>query len=390
MTNRENQQISPDDFAQIAMDRLHQTNATATVSYDREHFCLRGEADHVFNLGELYKAYCATDGESRTKLISDIARISFRQDYTLPKEFADAAHDLMPYVHARGFYETHAGHWPYQVLGEHFGVALAYERLESRQLVTQADLDTWGMSLAEALETAKENLRRLPANIARPTTGEGAWWMMTGDERSSAYLLLTDVVGQLDVRGDTIVMVPNRDTLFIAGTDDNAALAQMVRIAMAAPTQLRPISVLALRLNGDAWEPWLPTESHPLYQGFKELQLVTFERDYAEQQELLGERYTENDQEIIVSPFNLVRPPDGRLVSATCWAADIDIMLPKADVIMFFGEGSDCELVKWQGAASMVGNLMEPLDMYPPRYRVRTFPSVEQLAWMVSEYNAER
>ena len=370
------------------MARLHQTNATATVNYDREHFCLRGDADHVFNLGELYKAYGATDGESRTKLISDIARIWFRQDYTLPKEFADAAHDLMPYVHARGFYETHAGHWPYQVLGEHFGVALAYERLESRQLVTQADLDTWGMSLAEALETAKENLRRLPANIARPTTGEGAWWMMTGDERSSAYLLLTDVVGQLDVRGDTIVMVPNRDTLFIAGSDDNAALAQMVRIAMAAPTQLRPISGLALRLDGDAWEPWLPGESHPLHQDMKELQLRSIEVAYDAQQELLEE----NTEDIFVAPFLFARRPDGTTTSVTVWPAVGESMLPKAEVIAFkrHGTGPASTIsVTWQGAESVVGNLMEPLDMYPPRYRVRAFPTEEQLAWMASEHSVK-
>lgn len=388
MTNPENRQISPDDFARIVMARLHQTNATATVNYDREHFCLRGDADHVFNLGELYKAYGATDGESRTKLISDIARIWFRQDYTLPKEFADAAHDLMPYVHARGFYETHAGHWPYQVLGEHFGVALAYERLESRQLVTQADLDTWGMSLAEALETAKENLRRLPANIARPTTGEGAWWMMTGDERSSAYLLLTDVVGQLDVRGDTIVMVPNRDTLFIAGSDDNAALAQMVRIAMAAPTQLRPISGLALRLDGDAWEPWLPGESHPLHQDMKELQLRSIEVAYNAQQELLEE----NTEDIFVAPFLFARRPDGTTTSVTVWPAVGESMLPKAEVIAFkhHGTGPASTIsVTWQGAESVVGNLMEPLDMYPPRYRVRAFPTEEQLAWMASEHSVK-
>jgi hypothetical protein len=38
----------------------------------------------------------------------------------------------------------------------------------------------------------------------------------------------------------------------------------------------------------------------------------------------------------------------------------------------------------------VVGNLMEALDMYPPRYRVRAFPSEEQLVRMVREHRAEQ
>ncbi len=193
MTNPENQPMSRDAFAQIVMDRLHQTNATATVNYDREHFCLRGDADHVFNLGELYKVYCATDDKSQEKLLSGTARTWFRQDYTLPEEFADAAHDLMPYVHARAFFELSPQRWPYHVLGEHFGVTIAYEWHEVRQLVPQEALDAWGVSLDEALKIAKKTLEKLPANVAAPRSGEGLCCLVTGDDRDSCRLLLPEI-----------------------------------------------------------------------------------------------------------------------------------------------------------------------------------------------------
>jgi len=371
------------------MDRLYQTSETATVNYDRERFCLQGDGDEYLDLNECHKVYCDADDESRTRLLSDIARMWFRQDYTLPDEFEDATHDLMPYVHSRGFFELSPQRWPYQVLGEHLGATIVYGRLESRQLVPKEILDAWGVSLDQALEIAKENLRRLPANVAIPNSDETAWYLKTGDDRCSAYLLLTDIVRLWDVRGDAIAMVPNRDTLFIAGSEDDKSLAQMVKIAMAASEFPRPISGIALRLADDTWVPWLPAESHPLHRDFKQLQLRTFEAEYAEQEKLLDKRCEETGQDVYVAPFWCLTSPKGKPASATGWPAGVESMLPETDVIMFMRNETDSAIVTWQGAVSIVGNLMEPLNMYPPRCRVREFPSPEQLAWMVSEHSAE-
>jgi hypothetical protein len=39
-------------------------------------------------------------------------------------------------------------------------------------------------------------------------------------------------------------------------------------------------------------------------------------------------------------------------------------------------------MVEWRRVMDTAGDLLEPLDMYPFRYRVREFPSEEQLAAM--------
>ncbi len=211
---------------------------------------------------------------------------------------------------------------------------------------------------------------------------------MTGDDRSPSFLLLTDIVRLWDVRGDAIAMVPNRDTLFIAGSDDDRGLEQMLRIATAAEEFPRPISGIALRLDGDTWVPWMPRESHALYHGFKELQLRSLEVAYDAQQELLED----NAEDVFIAPFFFARRPDRTTTSVTIWPVIGESMLPKAEIIAFKSHGTgpaSTSSVTWQGAASVVGNLMEPLDMYPPRFRVREFPSAEQLAWLASEHRAE-
>ena len=127
------------------------------------------------------------------------------------------------------------------------------------------------------------------------------------------------------------------------------------------------------------------TASHSLYQDFKGLQLESLADVYAHQERLRNEQH----EEIGVAPFRSTRRGDDTPISETVWAPAGEILLPKADVIRFAREDRDIEVVTWQGAQSVVGNLMEPLDMYPPRYRVRSFPSEEQLAWMAREHSAE-
>jgi len=39
-------------------------------------------------------------------------------------------------------------------------------------------------------------------------------------------------------------------------------------------------------------------------------------------------------------------------------------------------------MVEWQRVLEVVGDMMEPVDIYPPRFRVRGFPSEKQLAAM--------
>jgi hypothetical protein len=58
--------------------------------------------------------------------------------------------------------------------------------------------------------------------------------------------------------------------------------------------------------------------------------------------------------------------------------------LPRTDLVHFFvpkaeNEGGIAASADWASVTRVVGDLMEPQGLYPERYRVRDFPSEEQL-----------
>jgi hypothetical protein len=44
--------------------------------------------------------------------------------------------------------------------------------------------------------------------------------------------------------------------------------------------------------------------------------------------------------------------------------------------------GSEPQMVEWEKVVKVVGDLMEAVNIYPPRFRVREYPSETQLAAM--------
>jgi len=71
------------------------------------------------------------------------------------------------------------------------------------------------------------------------------------------------------------------------------------------------------------------------------------------------------------------------------WSEGVDSLLPKTDLVFFYRDGDeDGDIpaqVEWDQVQAAFGDLMEPLDMYPPRFRVREFPGEERLRRIASE-----
>jgi len=408
---------SQDDFAKLLMDRIRQAGEKGKIICETEGFCLRGEgkayaamfltnaykeycaADsngrervietwvrNWFFLTNAYKEYCAADSNGRERVIQTWVRNWFAASKDMPEDFEDAKPDLLPIVRSRSHFELNCLElpldWPHQVLGEHFGVGIAYDLPESMLLIQRTDLDAWGVSFYKALEAAMESLLSLKAEFICPESGEGAYLSATGDNYDASRLLIKDAIRAFRVKGDPIAMIPNRENLIVVGSEDVEGLAGMVKLATEVVKEPHPISGIALWLEGDEWTPWLPPPSHPSYKEFQELRLQTFGQDYAQQKEMLDKLHEKNGEDVFVASFSVIQSPEGRVVSYATWVADADSLLPKTDVLVLGRLGTMPVMVEWQRAVDIVGDLMEPVDIYPPRYRVRGFPSEKQLAAM--------
>lgn len=74
----------------------------------------------------------------------------------------------------------------------------------------------------------------------------------------------------------------------------------MLKMATEALDQLRPISSIAVRFDGDEWVPWMPDVTHPLHKPFRRLYFDAMGRDYAEQKELLDRLHAKTNKNIFV------------------------------------------------------------------------------------------
>jgi hypothetical protein len=180
-------------------------------------------------------------------------------------------------------------------------------------------------------------------------------------------------------------MVPNREVLLVCGSKDADGLGVMAKLAADAIQHERWISGLAYRLDGGGWETWLPPEVHPAYAAFRELQLQTVGRIYAEQKELLDQRHALEGIDVFVASFTgMQNEHTGRIRSVCTWTEGADSLLPESDEIWLVRPAAAKEAAiaargDWQTVRRVVGDLMELQDMYPVRWRVREFPSEAML-----------
>jgi uncharacterized protein YtpQ (UPF0354 family) len=383
--------LSKDDFAKLMMDNICQTGEKGKIVYDSKEFHLRGEGKNfAMFLTNGYMEYCAAPLADRSRVIRHYVRNWFATAKEMPKDFEDVKPDLLPVVRSRAYFELNnldvaeqkRPEWPHEVLGEHFGIGLVYDLPESMRSISQGSLDAWNVSFYEALEAAMENLLSLEAKFIGPDSGKGAYLSATGDNYDASRLLTKDAIRRFRVKGDHIAMIPNRENLIVVGSEDVKGLAGMAKLAAKAMKEPRSISGIALRLNGDDWVPWLPDVSHPSYRQFQELRLQSFGQDYAQQKEMLDKLYEKNGEDVFVANFSAIKRPDGKVFSYATWTETTNSLLPKTDVLVLGRLGSEPQMVEWGKVVEVMGDLMEAVDIYPPRFRVREFPTERQLAAM--------
>jgi hypothetical protein len=249
--------------------------------------------------------------------------------------------------------------------------------------ISQDNLDDWGVTFYEAMEAARHNLTQLEHAFIGPKQGEGVYLSTTRDGYDSSRLILLDLIRRLRVAGDFVAMVPNPDTLIVTGSEDMDGLKGMLGLATNALQQPRPISGIAVQLDGDDWVPWLPDPAHPLFGEFRGLQLQSIGRDYAEQKEMLDGT---TDKDTFVASFSILQHPEtGHFMTYCVWPKDVLVLLPRTDLIAFMQEGKAPLMATWDRVIEVMSDSMTPLDIYPQRFRVSEFPTEEQLAAMGAE-----
>jgi hypothetical protein len=274
-------------------------------------------------------------------------------------------------------------------LAEHLAIGLVYDLPDSMRTIIAEDLESWGVTFYEALEAACANLRQKEDPVFF-SPHDGVYLSATGDNYDASRLVLTDMVQHFEIRGDAIAMVLNRDTVVITGSESTTGLTIMAARARQALGEPRPISSIAMRLVDEEWMPWLPAADHPLCEEFTLLRLQSLGQQYAEQKELLDARLQKTGEECFVATFSAAKRSQNTPITSYCvWSEGVVSLLPKTDVVYFFrptaddAQGGIVAACAWETVERELGKLLEPEDLYPPRYRVKAFPTAAQLRGLV-------
>ena len=385
--------LTPDRFAKMVQDAIRAAGETRPLQYDPKEFSIRAGADdgNIFYLHNVWPQYQSYDKAQRKALMKIVVRTWFSADKKrAPDDYEDLGPDLLPVIRARAYYELAELQFrrekpdaapdmqiPYEIIADDLALAVVYDTPESMASINGEQLAKWNVQLYEALEKARQNLREREHQIAQ--IGDGLFASVSGDSYDASRIILLDLIRKLEVKGDAIAMIPNRDTLLIAGSEDTVSLGMMIELAVKAIEQ-RPLTGMALRLDGDDWQPWLPPVEHAFFRRFQELRIQSIGQEYHQQKELLEALHEKTGDDVFVATFSGLENKDG-LTTYCAWTKGVPTLLPKSELIALVHPNEEMPplFVPWQAVAEIAGDLMTPTDLYPSRYRVDEFPSAEQL-----------
>jgi hypothetical protein len=386
-----------DGFAQTVIRRFAKAGMS-DFEYRAADFSIQrpGNSNAVF-LHNVFQNYCQADAQGKETILCRFVN-AFAVESKIPSDLESARTGFMPVLRdfryislsrlaleSRGADKIHLT--PELPFAPELNILCACDFQDSMSLVNQEKLQSWGVSLETAVQIAKENLRDRTDPKGFTELRDGVHLGTWNDSYESARLILPDYFYRLQLEGDPIAFIPNRDILFVCGELDTAAMSFIVEEG--AKTHFEngyPLSPNLYALRDGKWELFIPSDGR-LRKRLLEVQKRREATDYSEQQKYLNAIYGREEKDISVAGCQLYKKDDGSYFTHTVWSRNVDSLLPVTDEITLFlnpeapeGDSSEFLRVPWKKACAKLGSLMEPVDgLIPQRVRVRSFPDAAML-----------
>ncbi len=390
--------MDKDAFARLVMGAIAAAGDRRPITYDRESFTLSihgddddddddgGDRANLFFLGNAHREYVEATSEGRR---AEIVRrwVTMSQTRDTGESFAEALVTLMPRVRDRAYY----GILPLQLrargmsgpalsafshtpVGDVLAMSLTRDLPTTIEEVTTDQLATWGVTYERAHEVAMANLARRSDGTFEGIA-EGVLTSPWRDNFDVSRMLLVARMRELPTKGDPVVIAANRDHLLVTGADDADGLVGIAAIAEEILAQPRPLSGCALRLDRDGrWSPFLPPAGHPAHLPLYKLSASSWIDAYGEQKSLLEALHEKDGDDVFVATHSAVVSGETGF-SYAVWGEGVDSLLPHADYLMLASQSGGVPVrIPFARALAVASHLLEPVELYPPRWRARTFP----------------
>ncbi len=385
-----------DQFAQLCIDTLRRLGETGAIRYEAETFSLivsnEDESDEmVMGLFTPYRSCENAPAQKHAEIIEYCMR-SVRWHDELPQDYASARTRLgMALKHvsflqfhldlagARGVPPT-APRLIHKRVTDELVLYLVFDDGHTLRFLKETDLVKWRRSPEVALSDAFSNLARVPWKIAKD---ECVFRSANGDSYDSARLVLSEMLERLPLKGRPVVLVPDRDSLIVTGSEDTKGLLQMAAIGHVQLEEGHQIvSGRPLVREGEEWKVFQPPEQARA--GFIHLAQAYDVSVYHAQAAALRSQHRADKVPLTASDLQLFRSAEaGAYESITLWRSGAPTLLPQADRVALLDEARKIvHLAKWEQLYRTLGGRMKRTDLTPPSYRVGHFPTPDEIQAM--------
>lgn len=400
---------SRDQFANELIAVLKSADPTKSVSYDADKFCLTISSERkegvIANLHNVYHEYLQAAPSRRPGTVRLFLKVLRETSLGVPDDFEDAAHDLLPVVRGRVANEMEllrhkiegSPNPPvFMPFAEHLSWSIGYDLPESTIHLGESQYQGWGVSYETVGQRAMENLAKLGCRFGGLRAKPGVYELDSNDGYAASRLLLPHVFRQPPLSGAPVAMVPHACCLLYTGDQDDDGLRIMLERAEQELAKPRTIGGFAYRLSRQGvWHPWLPAPTHKLYKQFRGLANATLGSSYSRQQHFLTQLEEKHQPEharlFVATVFNFRDDSPWGAVTSCTWTNHAPSLLPKTDMIALIRDLEEPPvMVPWIAVQKTIGHMMVPMDLYPERYRVVSFPSPAELSAILVESQRER
>jgi hypothetical protein len=183
-----------------------------------------------------------------------------------------------------------------------------------------------------------------------------------------SLLLMPEIFKSADVKGDVVAIPVTRNGLIVSGSRDEKALAIMARAAEGMyANDTRPLSLMPIILKAGIWSSYdAPQGVSP---SLDRLRIGAHVADYQDQKTELDGRFSKTGRDIFVASIEKIQIEAGRFLTFTTLASGIEILLPKAQVVVIAPPDMAKPFARrWEDVMAVFGALAVEPSTWPPRY----------------------
>jgi hypothetical protein len=290
---------------------------------------------------------------------------------------------VLPKVRPRFMYEAmqlrSGGHGPeFRPLAGILAVSLVLDLPDREVDVDAAQLAAWDVDFDRLMQRARSNLLARGGEEGFQQEGPGRYRSIWQDNLDGSRMLLPGILQRLRLDGDPVVLLPNRDTLMVVGSEDPAGLRWALEgVLECLDEDPSSLNGCPLRLSHYHWGPFQPQAEHPVHPLLSRVERRRLMEEYARQKALLDLRHGAAGKAITVAPLQLALTPAGP-ASFTVWSPAMgEAWLPQADRVRLdwvLGGERGRAWVAWARVQERLSPLLEPVGLFPERYRFREAP----------------